>query len=78
MGHEFRVTLSMILGKSRIASALSRPKILDTLIIEKFIGLPCSFSSPLKLRSSTPYRNGTTPVVFEHLEFFAKLAALVP
>ena len=32
----------------------------------------------IRYRLKTPYRNGTTDVVFEPLDFIARLAALVP
>jgi hypothetical protein len=32
----------------------------------------------LRYRLKTPWRNGTTHVIFEPLEFMARLAALIP
>ena len=39
---------------------------------------PCARDIRASLHIKTPYRDGTTDVVFEPLEFMARLAALVP
>ena len=45
-------------------------------LIERLRG--CQFGGCPRLCLKTPYRDGTTDVVFEPLDFMARLAALVP
>jgi hypothetical protein len=42
----------------------------------KRLALTANGANPIELK--TPYRNGTSHVIFEPLDFIAKLAALVP
>ncbi len=55
----------------RLCRYVSRPAVSE----ERLSQLP---NGHLRYRLKTPYRNGTTHVIFEPLDFIARLAALVP
>lgn len=55
----------------RLCRYISRPA-----ISEKRLALTAN--GQIRYELKTPYRNGTTHVIFEPLDFIAKLAALVP
>lgn len=55
----------------RLCRYISRPA-----VSEKRLALTANGQVRYELK--TPYRNGTTHVIFEPLDFIAKLAALVP
>ena len=40
--------------------------------------LALTFNGNIRYQLKTPYRDGTTHVIFEPLDFIAKLAALIP
>ncbi len=73
-------------GRRRSCAALERGGMVSPLVLVQHIARPAVSEKRLSLLTNgdvryelkTPYRDGTTHVIFEPLDFIAHLAALIP